>query len=242
MLGTFVGELRSMGQGDGVMPDQALTEFVSAPHRQPETVALTTTHEKEHPSMLSQLATIAATTAGKVALTGGVAAAAVTGVVVVDNVTGPEPVVVVASDGSDDSSTTSTLALSERSTTTMVKSSESSSSSTPVGSPIADTEPITIQALEAGTVTYQVSDGSIVLLEAAPAAGWIVKAEADRPGEVELSFRNGDQRIDVDIEIDDGEVKVEVERKDGDSSDDEESYGDHDYEDDSYNDDDDEYD
>ena len=78
-LSEFVSEMRSLGDNAGVEPNRALTEFVSAPGREHDIVVASaaTDSPKARIPVIAQLSALAATTIGKVALTGGVAAAAV---------------------------------------------------------------------------------------------------------------------------------------------------------------------
>ena len=129
-LGDFVSEMRSLGDGEGVVPGRALTEFVSAPSREHDTVvAALATESKARNPMIAHLSALAATTVGKVVLTGGVAAAAVGGAVVVNEIQEPPGVEVVASGESSDS-TTSTSVPESTSTSTMAPESSTSTSTT----------------------------------------------------------------------------------------------------------------
>ena len=212
-LGDFVSEMRSLGDGEGVVPGRALTEFVSAPSREHDTVvAALATESKARNPMIAHLSALAATTVGKVVLTGGVAAAAVGGAVVVNEIQEPPGVEVVASGESSDSTTsttstsvpesTSTSTTAPESSTSTSTSSSSSTTTVPGSGAVVDTEPITVDAEGAGTVTYQVRDGQLVLLDATPAAGWTLYDET-RPAEIDLSFRAvvGSERVDVEIEL-----------------------------------------
>ncbi len=106
---------------------------------------------------------------------------------------------------------------------------------------MADTAAITVDADGAGTVTYQVLDGQLVLIDATPGAGWTLRDEST-PIEIDLSFRTVDdtERVDVDIEFEDGEPRVRIEREDEDhdrDSDDDDSDDDDSDDDDSDDDD-----
>jgi len=238
-----------MGATDGVEPNRAVTEFVTAPGRTDELVALAAADSKARTSVIAPLSALAATTIGKVALAGSVAAAAVGGVVVVNEIQEPEPTQIVTA--ADSSSTSSTSTTTPSTSTTLPDSSSStttptSTSTTDAPQLVEDTEPITIDADGAGSVTYQVSGGQLGLLDATPADGWTVRDES-YDHEIELSFRSADDsvRVDVEIEIDDGEIKVRIERElrdddDSDDSDDDDSDDDSDDEDEDEDEDDDE--
>jgi len=71
-----------------------------------------------------------------------------------------------------------------------------------------------------GTVTYSNSGGSLTLVSAVPANGWAVEVEQGSGREIELDFRSGGQRVQVNIELEDGQVRERVRlRDDADDSD-----------------------
>ena len=191
-LGAFVSEMRAMGARDGVEPNQTLTEFVSAPSREPDLVVASTSPPKARTPMIAQLSALAATTVGKVALTGGIAAAAVGGAVVVNEIQEPDPVEVVAT--ADDSTSTTTPAPTP---------TPDDGESAPVGSS-------THGVLDAGSVTVAVDGLSVSVLSADPSAGWTAEIETDEPGEAQVNFRNGDARVDFRAEIEDGQLRVRI--------------------------------
>lgn len=257
-LGQLVSEMRSLGEHPGVEPNRALTEFVSAPRRPHDVVvAPATTHSKARIPVIAQLSALAATTVGKVVLTGSVAAAAVGGAVAVNELQDPMPAQVIATADDDSSSlsssSTSTSSTTSSSTTTTTvdppdgtTSSTTSSSSTTIaaGVSVADTEAITLDADGAGTVIYQVLDGRLVLIDAIPAEGWTLRNESTA-FEIDLSFRTPDdtERVDVDIEFEDGVPRARIEREtDHDDRDDDDEVHDDDLDDDNDWDDDDDRD
>ncbi len=72
----------------------------------------------------------------------------------------------------------------------------------------------------AGTVTYRVDNGSLTLVSATPNAGWVVEVEQSAGREVELDFRSGTRRVQVNLEFEDGQVRERVRaRDDADDSD-----------------------
>jgi hypothetical protein len=71
-----------------------------------------------------------------------------------------------------------------------------------------------IDARGAGTVTYTVRDGVLTLVEAAPAAGWSVEVEQSGGLEIEVDFRSGTQRVQVNVEFEDGQVRERVRVRD----------------------------
>jgi hypothetical protein len=71
-----------------------------------------------------------------------------------------------------------------------------------------------IDAAGAGTVTVSVSGDQLRLVSAVPAAGWTVEVEQSAGPEVEVDFRRGAQRVQVNVEIEDGAVRERVRASD----------------------------
>ncbi len=69
-------------------------------------------------------------------------------------------------------------------------------------------------AAEAGTVTYAVNGATLTLVDAAPAAGWRVEVERASGIELDLDFRSGTRRVQVDVEFEDGGVRERVRIRD----------------------------
>ena len=91
--------------------------------------------------------------------------------------------------------------------TTPTTSTDTGDSSTPM----ADQPATRITVADAGTADIAVVDGVPVLVAADPAPGWrIVEEIPDEPNEIDLSYRRGDERVDLDVEIEDGEIRVRV--------------------------------
>ena len=67
--------------------------------------------------------------------------------------------------------------------------------------------------LDVGTATVSVIGPTVVLDSVTAAAGWqVVDDSAEEPGTVDLSFRTGadDERVDLDVEWEDGVVRVRI--------------------------------
>ena len=71
-----------------------------------------------------------------------------------------------------------------------------------------------LDAAGAGTVIYAANGGSLRLVSATPAAGWRVEVEQSAGREVELDFRSGSKRVQVNLEIEDGQVRERVRFRD----------------------------
>lgn len=61
-----------------------------------------------------------------------------------------------------------------------------------------------------GTVHYRVDGATITLIAATPAPGWVIEVEQGSGREVELDFRSGTRRVQVNLELEDGEVRERV--------------------------------
>lgn len=107
------------------------------------------------------------------------------------------------------SGSTTTLATTSTTNDTVTTSTTGgTSSSLP---PVADQASTRITVAEAGTADVAVIDGVPVLVDVDPAPGWTVVHEVpDEPHEIDLSYRQGDERVDLDVEIDDGRVRVRI--------------------------------
>ena len=71
-----------------------------------------------------------------------------------------------------------------------------------------------IDAGGAGTVIVAVEGGSLRLVAATPSPGWRVEVEQAAGREVEVDFRSGTKRVQVNVEIEDGQVRERVRVRD----------------------------
>jgi hypothetical protein len=99
----------------------------------------------------------------------------------------------------DDGSTSSTT--EDRSTTTQAPAD-----------PTTDVR--AIDAAGAGTVLVAVEGGSLRLVSATPVSGWRVEVEQASGPEVEVDFRSGTRRVQVNVELEDGQVRERVRVRD----------------------------
>jgi hypothetical protein len=68
-----------------------------------------------------------------------------------------------------------------------------------------------IAVIDAGSATVDIVDGALTLISATPATGWrVVEETAEGPGEIELSYRRGDDRVDLRVEISDGTIRARI--------------------------------
>jgi hypothetical protein len=64
---------------------------------------------------------------------------------------------------------------------------------------------------DAGTVTFSIVDGSLVLDEVATADGWSSDVDEQDPDEIEVDFRQGDVEWEIEIELEEGGSTLEIE-------------------------------
>lgn len=72
----------------------------------------------------------------------------------------------------------------------------------------------TVSAGDAGSIMVAVDGTNLRLLTAAPNSGWQVEVEHAAGSEVEVTFRSGSVRVDVKVEIEDGQVRERVRTRD----------------------------
>ncbi|MFA9429634.1 hypothetical protein [Egicoccus sp. AB-alg2] len=63
---------------------------------------------------------------------------------------------------------------------------------------------------DAGTVTWDVRDGALVLVDVSPSEGWDATVDEEGDDEVEVDFRRGDEGWDFEVEVDDGRLEIDV--------------------------------
>jgi hypothetical protein len=116
---------------------------------------------------------------------GGIGLALVTGV-------GPAPSLLAAASGGDTNgdSTTSTSA------------------------PVASSGNQVVDAVGAGTVNFRRSGAELTLVSAVPSPGWRVEVEQSAGAEIEVDFRQGSRRVQVNLELEDGAVRERIRVRD----------------------------
>jgi hypothetical protein len=73
--------------------------------------------------------------------------------------------------------------------------------------------PVTYRLDEAGTVTVLFADNTMSIGAINPAAGWTVASSEQHGDEIEVELRNGEQEVELKVEIEGGQVRVAVEHK-----------------------------
>jgi hypothetical protein len=90
-----------------------------------------------------------------------------------------------------------------------------------------------VDAAPAGTVDYAFDGTTLTIVAVTPTTGWTVEVEEAAGRELEVTFRNGDRRVEVKVEIEDGTARARVhvgtadERRDDDRSDEKSTTSDH---------------
>jgi hypothetical protein len=64
---------------------------------------------------------------------------------------------------------------------------------------------------DAGTVTFSIVDGALVLDGVTPADGWRADVDEQDLDEIEVDFRRGDVEWEIEIELEDGATILEIE-------------------------------
>ncbi len=97
--------------------------------------------------------------------------------------------------------------------TTVDDGSTSTTNATP--SPTPSSGAIrSIDAAGAGTVIVAVNGNSLRLVAATPTSGWRVEVEQSAGREIEVDFRSGTKRVQVNVELEDGQVRERVRVRD----------------------------
>jgi hypothetical protein len=94
-------------------------------------------------------------------------------------------------DGTDDATTTTTTATDP----------------TPAATP---TSQVRTASSVGGSVQYVVEGASLRVVGTTPAAGWRSEVERATGREIEVDFRSGTSRVQVDVELEDGQVRERV--------------------------------
>lgn len=103
------------------------------------------------------------------------------------------------------------------STTTTVVSTTEPDTTVVVTTPSTTSAPsqflTTFNVGEAGTVTVDVVDGKVVLVDAVPAAGWELRKAEEDDDEVEVKFTNATTLVEFKVRFRDGQLVPSVESK-----------------------------
>lgn len=109
----------------------------------------------------------------------------------------------IESEVSNSGSTSTTATAAANGSTT---STTTATAGLPIGS-------VTYDLNGAGTVTVLFVNGTMSIGVVSPAAGWSVAESEDKGNEIEVELTNGDEEAELKLRIEDGQLRVEVERK-----------------------------
>lgn len=120
----------------------------------------------------------------------------------------------------DDNSRTSISLVDTSSTSTTVDSTTSTSMDDGSTSTTQDdhetvpitTDPRTYDVNGSGTVSLQVVAGQLVLLEVGATSGWSLEVDKADGREIKVEFESGDSDAKFEAKLDDGELRVKIER------------------------------
>ncbi|MGH9288927.1 MAG: hypothetical protein ACRD0V_11685, partial [Acidimicrobiales bacterium] len=87
-------------------------------------------------------------------------------------------------------------------------------SSTSTSAPPAPSGNQVVDAAGAGTLTFRRSGARLTLVSAVPAPGWRVEVEQAAGAEIEVDFRQGSRRVQVNLELEDGVVRERIRIRD----------------------------
>ncbi|MGI9608368.1 MAG: hypothetical protein ACR2P0_19720 [Acidimicrobiales bacterium] len=233
-VGTFFADARrEVDDLEAPAPNAALAEFlnvgVSTPHTTNlgadalEIIDLDTgaAPKRSTARMISTVSAFVATAAGKVAIGGTVALAAASGAHVagvVDVPVLPDVNNTAVVEMADDESTGLAEDSSSSSSSTTSSTTSTTSTTAPAETPGADTAPnelapadeqMVIDVPNVGSVTV-VAGANLSLADAAPLPGWSVDEIEESPRKVEVRFSDGSNEVDVNVEFEDGAIRVRI--------------------------------
>jgi len=110
---------------------------------------------------------------------------------------------------SDDSSTSSTLK-SGSSDTSSTSSTSSTSTSTTLAEMPSDTASHEVMVIDAGVVSYAVDGAELLVVDVSPNDGWTPTVEVAVGREVEVTFRSGNDRVDLNLELEHNQVRIRI--------------------------------
>jgi hypothetical protein len=114
----------------------------------------------------------------------------------------------------DDPACGSTSTTVDDGTTTSTIDDGTTTSTTTAPAPDDPTSVRSIDAAGAGTVVVAVEGTGLRLVAATPAPGWQAEVEHGTGREIEVDFRSGTQRVQVNVELEDGQVRERVRVRD----------------------------
>ena len=112
-----------------------------------------------------------------------------------------------------DTSSTSTSTTIDSTTSTSIDDNGSTSSTIDDKQNVSiTTDPKTYDVNGAGTVSLQVVAGQLVLIDVGAASGWSFELDKADSREIKVEFENGDSDAKFEAKLDNGELRVKIER------------------------------
>lgn len=78
-----------------------------------------------------------------------------------------------------------------------------------------DSDPTSYQVGGAGTVTVQIVTGQLVLLDVTATKGWSFEVDKSGGRDIKIEFESGESEAEFEAKLRDGQIRIEVEAKDG---------------------------
>jgi len=111
-----------------------------------------------------------------------------------------------------DTSSTSTSTTIDSTTSTSIDDGSTSSTIDDNQSVPITTDPKTYDVNGAGTVSLQVVAGQLVLIDVSAASGWSLELDKADSREIKVEFESGDSDAKFEAKLDNGELRVKIER------------------------------
>ncbi|HVR76970.1 MAG TPA: hypothetical protein VMS99_01120 [Acidimicrobiia bacterium] len=78
-----------------------------------------------------------------------------------------------------------------------------------------NSDPTSYQVGGAGTVTVQIVTGQLVLLDVTATKGWSFEVDKSGGRDIKIEFESGESEAEFEAKLRDGQIRIEVEAKDG---------------------------
>jgi hypothetical protein len=78
-----------------------------------------------------------------------------------------------------------------------------------------NSDPTSYQVGGAGTVTVQIVTGQLVLIDVTATQGWSFEVDESGGRDIKIEFESGESEAEFEAKLRDGQIRIEVEAKDG---------------------------
>lgn len=112
----------------------------------------------------------------------------------------------------DDNASPSTSVEDDSTTSTSLDDGSTSTTQDDHQTVPSTTDPKTYEVNGAGTVRLQVVAGQLVLLDVGATSGWSLEVDKADGREIKVEFESGDSDAKFEAKLDDGELRVKIER------------------------------